>query len=86
MQSSQRRDREEQQQENSDFITPTYTRLLTHFKNSIYEGFFKTNLSHREGPGLTIMDNMACIIGNYRNDQLSGQTLIFLTPNTYAIA
>ena len=63
-----------------------HTRLLAHFKNSMHEGFFKVNGSQREGPGITFMDNTAVIIGCYRNDQLNGQTLIYLTQDTYAIA
>ena len=67
-------------------MVPNYTRLLAHFKNSVHEGFFKTNSPHREGPGITFMDNTACILGSYKNDQLSGQTLLFLSFDTYAIA
>ena len=67
-------------------MVPNYTRILAHFKNSVHEGFFKTNSPHREGPGITLMDNSACIVGNYRNDQLHGQTLLFLSFDTYAIA
>lgn len=67
-------------------MRPTLLRTLVHFKNAVHDGFFKDSASHREGPGITLMDNSACIIGNYKNDHLSGQTLIFLNPTTYAIA
>lgn len=59
---------------------------LKHFKNCVHEGYFKNISSHREGPGITFMDNACCVVGNYKNDQLHGRSLLFLTFDTYAIA
>lgn len=39
----------------------------------------------REGPGITILDNGVVMLGNYKNDQNNGMTLVFLSPDTYFI-
>ena len=59
-------------------------RMLTHFKNSIHDGYFSDSMK-REGPGITILDGGLAILGNYKNDQNFGFTLVFLAHDTYFI-
>ena len=61
-----------------------YIRNVLHFKNCIHDGYFSPNMK-REGPGITILDNGAIIVGNYRNDQNFGMTLIWIDMQTYFI-
>jgi hypothetical protein len=50
-----------------------------HYKNSIYQGYISNY--KREGEGICLFDNRAISFGTYKNDLLSNQTIIMLSPN-----
>lgn len=64
--------------------SPSSFRILSHFKNCLHDGFFTQSMK-REGPGISILDNDCIVLGNYKNDNNVGNTLIFLNYDTYFI-
>ena len=51
---------------------------LIHYKNCYFQGNIFDSL--KQNTGITVLDTGEIIIGNFKNDQLHGNCLIFINP------
>lgn len=54
---------------------------ILEYRNGIYQGRVKNN--KRNGSGILITDEGKILVGNWKNDQLFGEALVFVNHNEY---
>lgn len=52
-----------------------------HYKNALFQGYIAKG--KKEGNAITLIDNGAVIIGKFEVDQLCGQCVLMIYPDTY---
>lgn len=62
-------------------MSETLSTELVHFKNGIFHGVLQAQ--QRQGQAICLYDNGAILIGNFKGGHPSGQSLIYLSPDSY---
>jgi hypothetical protein len=67
----------------SEYQFDAHPLTIVQYKNCTFHGQIYGSI--KQNTGILLLDNGEIIIGNFVNDQLNGETVIFLNPETYVI-